>query len=130
MICIDVSILVLVESFLQYRRKTDERAYCCGVSILVLVESFLQSGDNSIRGCGQVVSILVLVESFLQYCANSLSRKPSNVSILVLVESFLQSHLAGFICDTVLLEFFSEADNCAVLPFKPLIIAVHLPSGV
>ena len=46
------------------------------------------------------------------------------------MEPFLQSYLAGFIRDTALLEHFSELDNCAVLPFKPLIIAVHLPSGV
>ena len=79
-----------MDSFLQFERLCGSwNAF--RVSILVLMDSFLQCyHDRIVRAWRINVSILVLMDSFLQYCHAISEYHPTVVSILVLMDSFLQ----------------------------------------
>ena len=87
-----VSILVFMESFLQYRQDR-QKGRAVFVSILVFMESFLQSPQPQSLRPSRLVSILVFMESFLQSLQALRSMGVFAVSILVFMESFLQSNI-------------------------------------
>ena len=63
----EVTILILIDGFLQYYELDIKMHYSEKVTILILIDGFLQF--NYFNGCStdKLVTILILIDGFLQY---------------------------------------------------------------
>ena len=62
-----VTILILVDGFLQYDSENHNMIFVGFVTILILVDGFLQYGTSAHIYLPKEVTILILVDGFLQY---------------------------------------------------------------
>ena len=63
----------------------------CIVTILILIDGFLQfmAHGGGFKGL-DMVTILILIDGFLQYNYSRLTRAERKVTILILIDGFLQ----------------------------------------
>ena len=61
------------------------------VTILILIDGFLQlKTQDFINGINTVVTILILIDGFLQFIDEKCVKKCITVTILILIDGFLQ----------------------------------------
>ena len=63
-----VTILILIDGFLQYIDNRGYRYPKKGVTILILIDGFLQYDYDRVYNQSVFVTILILIDGFLQSC--------------------------------------------------------------
>ena len=86
-----VTILILIDGFLQFGIPLSNTRVKTKVTILILIDGFLQYKQCSEWETMPKVTILILIDGFLQYvnCYNQ-SVFYNKVTILILIDGFLQ----------------------------------------